>query len=70
MLDPEFHPGSHNLLDETTVAEGGSKLSSPRTGTPRTKPEQGGILDDMSEDLGIPLRPSELKKIFLNVFRS
>ena len=68
MLDPETHPGSHNMLDENNIAI--ADASSPQNaGSSPVKSGQGGLLDDMSEDLGIPLRPTELKKLIQRALR-
>ncbi|KAF8077907.1 hypothetical protein FPV67DRAFT_19827 [Lyophyllum atratum] len=53
---------SHNLHDENAVVQNDSARASA------SKPqEEGGILDDITDDLGIP-RPKELKAAFWRVF--
>lgn len=71
MLDPEFHPGSHNMLDENAVKLVGpeSESESSRPWTPPARPGEGTLLDDMAEDLGIPLRLKDLRRVFDNAVR-
>ncbi|GLB34913.1 putative SAP domain containing protein [Lyophyllum shimeji] len=53
---------SHNLHDEHVAVE----TDTPKTPAPERR-EEGGILDDITDDLGIP-RPKELKNILRRIF--
>ncbi|KAL0570252.1 hypothetical protein V5O48_011714 [Marasmius crinis-equi] len=64
----ETHTGggpSHNLLDELTLSEENS--NAPQKTGSSTQPGKGGLLDDMTEDLGLPY-PAEMKKAFWKLF--
>ncbi|KAL0071367.1 hypothetical protein AAF712_001224 [Marasmius tenuissimus] len=65
----ETHTGggpSHNLLDESTLSSEGAPEPQQRTER-STQHGKGGLLDDMTEDMGLPY-PHEMKKAFWKLF--
>lgn len=64
----DTHPGggpSHNLHDENAS----SVTEAVDTSVPKPKPGQGGLWDDVAEDIGIPY-PKDLRKAFWKAFSS